>query len=322
MTECQRCGAKANNSFLCRSCGTLARRLLDELPWWLDRLQETALGQTRMSDNGGRKSARRQDLDGEKPLAECIEMFPNSKEEDLEKARRARQDAALAHALAAGGINAKASKLHADITGALAYWVRVLTETSHSAAQTPAWTAVIGPPPARVSILWLRINLAAILAHPDAADIVGDIEIHQESLIECINRPVPTVILGPCPTWLEKRNQECSVPLSAPRDDIEVQCPRCRTVHNCHRLQLLRTDGITNGNTLVTFDQALTFNAEQPAQWQISPRTLRHWRTTGQLQPAAVNDNGQPLYSWPAIKLLHLAKPQKVTTGAAARNGS
>ena len=69
MTDCTRCGAKANNSFLCRNCVTTAQTTLADLPWWLNRLTEAAVGQTRMTDNAGRKSARRKDLDGDAELA-------------------------------------------------------------------------------------------------------------------------------------------------------------------------------------------------------------------------------------------------------------
>ena len=74
MTECRRCGAKAQ-LFLCPRCTTTLQRTLDDLPWWLNRLTEAAVGQTRMSDNAGRKSAARRDgrcWDGEYGEFSCL----------------------------------------------------------------------------------------------------------------------------------------------------------------------------------------------------------------------------------------------------------
>jgi hypothetical protein len=117
MSDCTRCGAKANNAFLCRKCLLTAQTTLADLPWWLNRLTEAAVGQTRMTDNVGRKSARRKDLDGDAELAACIELLP--KADDLEKARTARQKQSLAHAVATGGVNLRASELLAEIADSL-----------------------------------------------------------------------------------------------------------------------------------------------------------------------------------------------------------
>jgi hypothetical protein len=47
MTECQRCGGRAT-LFLCPRCESHLDKLLRELPWWLERLTETAVGATRL----------------------------------------------------------------------------------------------------------------------------------------------------------------------------------------------------------------------------------------------------------------------------------
>lgn len=311
MTECQRCGARSQ-MFLCAKCERLTRDLLMELPWWLDRLTEAAVGQTRMGDNAGRKSARRKDLDGEAELASCIELLPN--EDDLDKARKAREKAALAHALAAGGVNAKASELLGEIADSLRYWIKVLCDARgqhYQAVQAP--NAISH---GAKEAIWLAMYVGAISASEDAADILGDIETHHDDIVRVVNRPVRIVYFGRCPTWIEDDNRACGVPLRTPDDSVEVYCPRCRRTHNCNRLLLERMDEAERAH--LTFDQILRINLDQPPDWQISPRTLRNWKATGMLRPRSHNADGVALYAWGDVKRLQLRKPQKVMTGAAA----
>ena len=302
--------------FLCPKCEQLAKRLLLELPWWLDRLTEAAVGQTRMSDNGGRKSARRKDLDGEAELAACIELLP--KGDDLEKARKEREKAALAHALAAGGVNARASELLAEVADSLRYWIKVLCD-ARNAAYAPYRSPLVFSLGSGEA-LWLAGNVAAISASEDAMDIIGDIETHHEDIVRVVNRPVRIVYLGRCPTWIEGDNRACGVALRTPDDSVEVYCPRCRRTHNCHRLALERMDEAER--TQLTFDQVLRVNQDQPPDWQISPRTLRHWRSSGMLRAQSHDTDGVELYAWGDVKRLQLRKPQKAMTGAAAHRGS
>ena len=311
MTECRQCGAKAHNAFLCGRCTDKLRDILASLPWWLDRLTETAIGQTRMSDNAGRKSAARRDLDGDAELASCIEMLPN--DDDLEKARRKREKLALAHALATGGINAKASELLATIADSLGYWTRVLCE--QRGADVPTLPA--GPAMGASLAAWLAINSAAIALSEDAADIAGDIAGHMDDIIKTINRPQRWWALGECPTQTDDR-EECGTELRAPAETEEVQCRKCGTRHNVHRLLLARkADAEKN---LMTRQQLIRYNRELPAEFQVSPRTLRHWLQTGRLCACSGDDDGDdPLYSWVDVQTLVLAKPQILPTGARRR---
>lgn len=312
MTECRQCGAKSNNAFLCGRCTDKLRDILAAMPWWLDRLTETAIGQTRMSDNAGRKSAARRDLDGDAELAACIEMLP-AREEDLEKARRMREKAALAHALATGGINAKASELLATIADSLGYWTRVLCE--QRGADVPTLPA--GPAKGASLAAWLAINSAAIALSEDAADIAGDIAGHMDDIIKTINRPQRWWALGECPTQIDDR-EECGTELRAPAETEEVQCRKCGTRHNVHRLLLARkADAEKN---LMTRRQLIRYNRELPAEFQVAPRTLRHWLQTGRLCACSGDDDDDdPLYSWVDVQMLVLAKPQILPTGARRR---
>lgn len=294
MSDCGRCGAKAHNAYLCSRCITTAQTTLADLPWWLARLTETATGQTRMADNGGRRSARRKDLDGEKPLAHCIELLPN--EDTLDKARKAREKAALAHALATGGVNARASELLAQIADSLAYWCRVLCE-QRGLDYTPSPLPTHGANHAN----WLRTNIGAIAAYEDAADILGDIETHLEDIVKVVNRPIRWWHLGECPGWRD--DKPCQTELRVPEGSEEVHCRKCATRHTVHLLLLARKSEAETQP--MTRRQLTRYNRELPPEFQVPPRTLQHWLQTGRLC-ACSEMAGDPLYSWVDVRLLML----------------
>lgn len=330
MTECQHCDSAVNDAYLCSRCRDELHTELAELPWWLDRLTETALGQTRMSDNGGRKSAPRKDLDGDRELAACIEQLPAG--DDLEMARNGRQKAALAHALATGGVNARASELLAEIASGLVYWCLVLCETNGINYE---------PLPSRRSLganhaHWLASNIDLIASSQDAGDIAADILGRDkrrrgitDQIVQVINRPIRMVYLGNCQTWMDDDMSACGFTLRAPEDSVEVYCPGCKRTHNCHRLLLELVDRAER--EVVTFDELSRTNRLMHAEYRVATRTLQHWRASGLLRARQwVRPDGRrgltqhgpddvPLYSWADVKRLQLRKPQKAVTGAAAR---
>jgi hypothetical protein len=327
VTECRRCGGKASDSFLCARCTRSLGETLGGLPWWLHRLTEAALGHTRMSDNAGRKTARRRDLDGDLELAACIEPLPKVKDDDLDRARREREKAALRHALAAGGINARASELLAEIADSLAYWCRVIAE-ERGLTYAP-WPirnrpAALGQDHAE----WLRAHLHSIAASESADDIAGDVEDHAETIIAVVNRPIRIMDLGECSTWNADRDETCGYRLRAPADAIEVYCPRCRTTHNCHRLMLALMDAAER--EVHPWSVILRINRNLPTEYQVAQRTLQHWRASGLLRArqwqrpdkrkgiTRHTDADVALYSWADVKRLQLRKPQRLKTGAAA----
>ena len=286
MTECRRCGGKAQ-LFLCPRCTSSLQRTLTDLPWWLNRLTEAAVGQTRMSDNAGRKSAARRDLDGEQPLAACIEPFPDGSETDLDRARRQRQRAALAHALAAGGINARASELLGQIADSLAYWVKELCD-SRSVDYTPPVMAserltALGTAHAA----WMARHVGAIAASELAEDICGDVEGHLDDIVRIVNRPVPIRVFR-CPTWIS--DAHCGTRLRTPADELEVHCKRCGITHNVHRLMLALMDDLSHQS--FTVDELLAAMRKVPAEYRVSERTLRRWRRDQLLQPAGWRRGG------------------------------
>lgn len=304
MSDCQRCEAKSPNAFLCPRCQTSVHRTLREMPWWLQRLTEAAVGQTRMSDNGGRKSARRKDLDGDAELASYIEPLPNNRDDDLEKARRDRQKAALAHALATGGVNAKASTLLAEIHDSLGYWVRVLCEAR--GIQPPLLNSARTLGVSRA--LWLAANITAIAASEDAGEICSDIEGHHHDIVDCVNRPIRWWILGDCPQWLDPAHDReagpCGAPLRVPAQTTEVSCRKCKARHNVQLLLLARKYD-AEGQPM-SRKKLVRYNGDLPSEFQVPPRTLRDWLDRGALAPCGADIEGDPLYSWVDVRLLML----------------
>ena len=293
MSDCQRCGGRANDAFLCRTCQAALTEHLSALPWLQHRLTEAALGQTKMSDNGGRKSAPRAGLDGDKPAAAYIEPLPTIKgdDDDLSKARKAREKLALSHALATGGINARASELLATIADALGYWCRVLCEAR---GLTYAPPVIANRPIAfgEAHAIWLLGNVAVIALSEEADDIAGEIEDHVSDIVRVINRPVRYWALGDCPGWIDKEYRECQADLRVVEGTEEVQCRQCGTRHDVHRLLLSRkyeADGKP-----MTWRQMRRYNRELPPEFQAPMRTLEHWLKTGKL-PSCGDVDGDPL---------------------------
>ena len=326
MTECQRCAAKSPNGFLCQRCERTIAGVLADLPWWLNRLVETATGQTRMADTGGRRSARRTDLDGEKPLAECIERFPDDNETDLDKARAARAKAALAHALAAGRVNAKASELLGAIDDSLRYWVKEICDTRGVVYERSPLARATAP--GSEFATWLRVHITAVSASEFAGDICGDIETHLDDIIEAVNRPRHVLFLGLCPTWDDDRHSTCGRRLRAPQDAIEVHCRACGHTHNVNRLLMGQLADAEREP--LPFDELVRINACLPEGYGVPARTLRFWRQTEALKPrgwlradghrgiARHNIEDVPLYSWADVKRLRDARRQEKATGASA----
>lgn len=305
--------------FLCRQCIHSLQSLLADMPWWLARLDEAAIGATRMSDNGGRKTARRKDLDGDKPLSECIDPLPDN--DDLDKARKARQDKALDRALATGGVNAHASRLLTEVAESVTYWCRTVAKHAGHTINTPALASQRLSAVAAVHAAWMAANIGSVAAVDAAADIYGDVETHLGDITAAVNRPIPTRELGPCPSFIHDESGRiesvCGKPLWAPADEPEVYCRRCKTTHATNRLLWARFEEAQREP--MTWARLCRVNKMQDHGWQIPLRTLQHWRHTEMLRPVGYA-GGEPLYRWDDVRRLRIAKPQKGLTGAAARH--
>lgn len=165
MTKCKRCD-RATELFVCKACVGELRDRLRALPWWLDRLTETAVGQARLSPSG--RGGRRPVLHGDDSLVSHVEPFPRDKDsEPTEKDHQERHQAALWHALALGRANGHASEELDRIGNALSTTIRDMCE--HRGLELPEFRTrptlapVNDPEPAQA-----YVPDATTIALPDA----------------------------------------------------------------------------------------------------------------------------------------------------------
>lgn len=217
--ECQTCGRPVHGSYICRRCGMELRELLiggpdlDSQPgivWYLQRLRETAYGQSKMA----------------RSLS----------------ARSTNQGYALL-------TNRRAVELMARISATLAVWdgtVETLRAThGHETALVHMGTAdrsVERLEQRRARYIAAHVPL--IRKHsPNAHRLHADMLRYAKDAWRVINRP-NDFCCGPCPTMLIEhpgintdRGVVCGTMLYAEEDARMVQCPRCHTMHN---VELLR----------------------------------------------------------------------------------
>lgn len=348
MSECTNCQAKAHNAFLCPRCITTLQTALADLPWWLARLTEAAIGQTRMGD-GGRSGGRREPFKGDDDvLTRCKcghSAHEDQKCEALDReivgyelidgmegltrpvvAERpcgcadhqpAANGAKLrAQLLAAGGVNARAADLYDEIHNMLSTWVRDVCETR--GLDVPTLRTATG------MARWLTECASAIAAGEGAGECLRDVRDATERIERAVNRPIPMRWLGKCPTWLEDKREACGSDLRCRADAVEVYCRACRQTHNPDRLQLLMMNDLERKN--LTWTQLLKANKMQPEEYQVKERELRRWRQHGLLKPRAYkrpdgrevptwhSDEDEPLYRWPDVRRLR-AEPKEVKAG-------
>lgn len=235
MTECTRC-ARKTDLYLCSTCTGDLRKMLHELPWWIARLIETEIGQTRMGDLG-RKSKRRDVLHGDDDLAAHIEPFPRDSDQPAtDKDRRARQKMALRHALATGRINGRASEELQRVHNTLAWWIKDIC--TMRGAELPQLHTAAG------MARWLKNHCDAAAHQEDGMNLIADIEEVQKSIARVVNRPVAPLVIGPCVTdpapdeLLDKRvragdtSTRCNFRLEVGQKTNSVKCPQCEQTHD------------------------------------------------------------------------------------------
>lgn len=338
--KCQRCTAPSLNGFLCKTCATHLKAALAELPWWQRRLTEAALGQARMSDNGGRRSTRARDLHGDDWADRALGVI-TATGTHADQVDRAIRQKALARALAAGGVNATASQLLGRIADELSSWCRVLCEER---GMQYAPTRIVDRASAygEEHAVFLYANVRAITASECAGDIADDVlgrdrkrRGYVDDISRAINRPLRWWPLGECPEWVRaegpvQRDEQtqingphptarCGAELRARECAALVSCPDCGTAHDTHWLLRLRMDDAER--QAKTWRQLRRFNSELPPEYAVAQRTLRQWRIMGRLPERGQRD-GEPTYWWTDVRALAAEKPQKQTTGAAAKMGT
>lgn len=319
--QCQSCAAPSPNAFLCKRCTADLRQLLADLPWWLERLAEAAVGQVRFGSDG-RSSVRQGD-----ELSKYIDPRPEKNDQGMltgrtEGQRRLDRDVTdpklIRRLLAAGGVNADASARFDAIQNTLSTWVRDAFESRGldlpPSVRAGRRTGVIGC--VRMAV-WLRNNLGALTASEDAGRFLAEMRNATSDIERAVNRPIPWKWLGPCPTWMESRRATCGHELKARADAIEVVCRGCRATHNCNRLQLLLVNDLERSK--VTIKRILELNRVLPEEYRIPERTLRRWRTDEKLRPKGYvrasdgrqvitrhSDDDEPLYLWSDVRKLRV----------------
>lgn len=332
---CQVCAAKAPNAFLCARCQTELRQMLEDCPWWLDRLAEAAVGHAKLGDVGRHTRAASGGL---------VEYT-----DPIEGDERLERDIAVGkfkrdRVLAAGRVNARASRLLDQIQNSLTTIVRDLCETRgvpvlSVRAVAPSFIGPLLPNDIRgiyrsgahLSAAWLSERITAIAAGEGAGQtfleirrFMGD-ERHDGEIGKVINRPIPMRTLGKCPTWIEDKRMACGVELRCRQGDVEVYCRGCRRTHNPDRLQLLLMKDLERKK--ITFDKILKANRIQPEEYQVPERTLRWWRQESKLKPRGYrrpdgrevitrhSDDDVPLYLWDDVRKLRTEKPERKKAG-------
>ena len=280
--ECVRCGSRAQ-MYLCPRCTGRTRRALRDLAGLASHLAEAAVGQTRLSDIGRHTPYRsRHELDGEASLASQIESLPEC--DDLDEARRQREQNALRKLLAAGGVNERASSLHANIANMLTTWIRDLCE-----ARGINWDGR-----GRVGDMcaWLHLHIDTIANHEAADEFCDELDEHLGHIRRLINRPEPPRFVGPCPApHPELSGRACNLELRAHRKATRVTCTQCGTDHDIDEVGRQLLDGISDW-WLGKDELFMTLHAlGLPVTWA----KLRKWRFRHQIRERVLPD-GTPQY--------------------------
>lgn len=309
--KCQACDGRAT-VFLCGTCTSKLRELLNDMPWWLEVLSDAAVGHVKLGDGGGgRTTARREPFKGEDGvLPDCTcghrEHLGRSCFDDqtclCDDYQPAMSQAKMrAQFLAAGGVNARASMRLDKVRNSLTTTVRHLGETRGITFVRPKFIGPLLPGHVRLANTipaiskFLADNVNAIACDETAGECLGELQDHVAEIEKLINRPVPMQDLGNCPTWNEHTRRVCGTELRCREGIVQVTCPNCRKTYNAAWLQLMRIDELNHRP--VPWERILKANRACPEGFQVLERTLRRWRKNG--------PNGEP----PKIKIRGYRRP-------------
>ena len=292
MTQCQVCEGRAQ-LFLCTTHIGVLHSTLKELPWWLARLNETALGQVRLGD-GGRRGTRAHELDEY-----------TGPDDDLNAARLERDIAAgrftLDSALAPARINGKAGRLYDQAYNELGTWVRHLCEARGVDLSTTG------------CVQWLRKNANAIAADEAAGECYTSLVDLTDRIRQTVNRPEPPRFCGPCTTVLSAEQRQklvanheadrevCMVQLYAQRKATAVTCPHCKVEHDIEELYAAMLEEADEYSFTIS---DLVDHILPKLGRQIPRRTLQHWAKTGRLNATGF-EGGVARYQLATVRELH-----------------
>jgi hypothetical protein len=283
---CQKCGAKCE-LFLCAGCQLELRQMLTDMPWWIARLQETAIGQARLGEPGVRRHRS------------GLEMYANPKPaidgaEGTEGQRLLERDLAdqklRARLLSQGGVNAKASDLFDEVQNMLGSWVRDVCERRGVDVPT------IGM--AERMAMWLRERVSALASAECAGESFSDVKHAMEQMERAVNRPPQPKTCGPCPTLGHHREVDgkptfdidagsrakCGTRLEAKATATEVTCPVCKQTHDIEAM----TDQLLNDLHYMSFTIRELLDVVLPRANEHIPRsTLYKWIKADKLKPSS-----------------------------------
>lgn len=315
MTECQRC-ARKTDLYLCSTCTGDLRKMLHELPWWIARLIETEIGQTRMGDLG-RKSKRRDVLHGDDALAAHIEPFPRDSDQPAtDKDRRARQKMALRHALATGRINGRASEELQRVHNTLAWWIKDIC--TMRGVELPQLHTAAG------MARWLKNHCDAAAHQEDGLNLIADIEEVQKSIARVVNRPVAPLVIGPCVTdpapdgVLEKRSESgdtatrCNYALHAGKKADKVTCPQCEETHDVSDVltkNLAELDAV-----LVTVRDLVDWVLPRLDE-AVPQRTIERWIVKGWVEVRGHDSSGANMVTIGDVRRARASRPRHGKVG-------
>lgn len=274
MSKCQVCDGRSQ-LFICTTHLGVLQTTLQEMPWWIERLTESALGQVRLGD-GGRRGTRSHELDEY--------TGPN----DTDNAARLDHDIhagkfTVDKVLGSARINSKASRLLDELENELGTWVRHLCETR--GIEVPKLSV-------KACAQWLRKHANAIAADESAGEFYKSCVDLTDRIRHVVNRPEPPRFCGPCTTELtveqreklKSRDEEdrthCMVQLYAPRKASKVTCPFCKHEHDVEDLHRALLDEADEYSFTIS---DLVDHILPKLDQQIPRRTLQHWAKTGRL---------------------------------------
>ena len=146
--------------------------------------------------------------------------------------------------------------------------------------------------------LFLSVRVDRIAQIESAGRCFSDVRRAVELIDLAINRARPLRCCGLCPTVVDDaasyngHGRVCSTELRAKPDDIDIQCPTCKTTYNVDELiqaALERIDGLMYTSKEIKFLMAELGQA-------IPERTWRRWRAEGRIKPRGEFADGTPGY--------------------------
>jgi hypothetical protein len=265
--ECQKCKGRAQ-LFLCPSCIVELRRQLLDMPRFVEHLKDSAIGNTRLSND----SYRQLGFESRTPI-----------------------------------FDDRATDLIDEIHRVLGQWARPMART-HGYVISPsiAWHRP-DLPYTHTSYdyaVFLAAHVNDLANDPDVGELCAVLRRCVKQTVAVVSRPVPSQFCGPCPATIHDHRRcvdengvsvhcsgphQCSTSLMVRRGLLEVTCPSCAAVH---RVETLVTRLLAHANEH-KFTITVLYRVLRMLNEPVPMSTLYRWaepkssrRGSGQLKPA------------------------------------